>query len=291
MSRVLDDKLLDISNWDWPTFDPACFAESGVRRVIVAGAREQTRTMIRRCQEEGIEVIGVYAFLYFGFTNWRDPRVQTEHSIAAAKEYGVPMVWLDCESTPGAGTEPVGQTPATRTAQLRECLRMVEDAGLQAGVYTAAWWWPTYMENTTEFARLPLWHAAYGPGSGPRDPVFTVAYGGWSDVAIHQYTSQLQRCGRNRDHNYLLQPIPARKSPMPEYITREEFEKHCQEELAQLNFMWHRLNGASLARFAVTAEAINIIAEAMIRAQAVAAAAADPDTIPDPADWKPIATS
>jgi hypothetical protein len=78
---------------------------------------------------------------------------------------------------------------------------MVEAAGLKAGIYSGAWWWPGSTADCTEFSHLPLWHAAY-PGDGRE--IRKVSYGGWTDVAIHQYTSSLNVCGRNRDANYVF---------------------------------------------------------------------------------------
>lgn len=191
---------LDVSNYDADTFDVGCLKAAGVEGIILGCQREDiARTMAQKAADGGLPILGTYAFLYFGL----DTTGQTMAAIRVAKDFGIGTVWLDCEST---GTLEDGhQTHETRQRQLRDCVQLVEAHGLRAGIYTGSWWWPPYMANTAEFSRLPLWHAAYGPNSGPADPIRTVNYGGWSAVAVHQYTSTLNLCGRNRDANYVFE--------------------------------------------------------------------------------------
>ena len=154
--------------------------------------------MVVECQYVGIDVIGTYAFLYFGL----DTIGQTQAAIDVALARGVNTVWLDCEST---GENDAASGPPQRVAELAACVQMVEAEGLTCGIYTGGWWWPSEMDNSTLFSMRPLWHSEYGLNDGTTPPVEAVAYGGWAKVAIHQYWSQNLLCGRNRDTNYVLE--------------------------------------------------------------------------------------
>jgi hypothetical protein len=194
---------LDVSNYDASTFAPTCFLDHGIEGVIIGGQRPALADeMASKARAAGLPVRGFYAFLYFGW-DWLN---QTDAACQLTLRHGVRRVWLDCESSPAGAnpTEPPGVTPAQRLAQLRQCVAHVESLGLSAGIYTAGWWWPGMMSGSVEFRHLPLWHAAYGLEGWPAGPVRTVSYGGWSQVAIHQYTSRVELCGRERDHNYVF---------------------------------------------------------------------------------------
>lgn len=192
--------VLDVSNYDFDTFDVTCLKAAGIEGIILGCQREDiARAMAQKAAAGALPMLGTYAFLYFGL----DTAGQAMAAIRVAKDFNIDTVWLDCEST--GSLEDNHQTPDTRQRQLRDCVHLVQSHGLRAGIYTGSWWWPGYMANTTEFSHLPLWHAAYGPNSGPADPIRTVNYGGWSAVAIHQYTSTLYVCGRNRDANYVFE--------------------------------------------------------------------------------------
>lgn len=193
--------VLDISNYDHPTFDPECFKQEGVRGLIVGCQRPPLALdMIRRAQASGLPVHAVYAFLYFGI----DSVGQTRAAIDVAKQTGTPWVALDVESTPPH--ERVGITPGERVAELRQCVHMVEAESLGVIIYTGAWYWPSYMGNSREFSSYPLWHAAYRDYQATPYEVRQVDYGGWTDVAIHQWTSTLNVCGRGRDANHIWIP-------------------------------------------------------------------------------------
>jgi len=183
---------LDVSNYDYDTFDADCMKAAGVDKLIIGCQRpEIARWMCTEAQRAGIEIIGVYAYIYFGV----DTIGQTKAAIDVAKEYGIGTVWIDVEDTSGG-------TIDSRLSEVRKTVNLVEEAGLNAGIYTGGWYWPTYMADTNEFSRLPLWHSAYWDD---HREVRNVSYGGWNAVAIHQYTSTLSICGRNRDANYVFE--------------------------------------------------------------------------------------
>src|SRR5690606_7223783 len=111
-------------------------------------------------------------------------------------------VWLDCEASPP--NEADWMTPAARIERTKIALRMVENAGLKAGIYTYRPYWLNQMANTTEFRHLPLWFANYGTNNpnAPIRPSGEVDVGGVRPLAAHQYSSSIVRCGRGRHHNY-----------------------------------------------------------------------------------------
>ena len=188
--------VLDLSNYDADTLDVACMKAAGVTGVILGCQRALVaRQMADKLQAGGLPIIGVYAFLYLGI----DSTGQAGNAIDIAHEYGVRRVWLDVEST--GASERAGITPAERIAEVANCVAMLRSAELEPGIYTGRWYWVPYMENTAMFSDLPLWHSEY-PADGHE--VRAVNYGGWTNVAIHQYTSTLPVCGRNRDANYVF---------------------------------------------------------------------------------------
>ena len=196
--------VLDLSQYDLPTLDAECMAANGVTGAILGVftplGPEPMAEAASRLIDAGIAVHGFYGLIYFGspFGATRD----TLWAIELAQRFGVSRVWLDCEIDGKAigFNDAVEPTREQRVAEIREAVRLVESAGLQAGIYSGAWWWPGATGNSTEFARLPLWHAAYfNDGTRVRD----VNYGGWSQCAIHQWTSTLEVCGRNRDANHV----------------------------------------------------------------------------------------
>lgn len=211
---------LDLSNFDADTLDVECMKASGVTGVILGCQRPVvTRQMADKLVVGGMPIIGVYSFLYLGL----DSAGQTQAAIDVARDYGVKRVWLDVEST--GSNERAGITAEERIAEVGDCVAMVRNAGLEPGIYTGRWYWVPQMSNTTAFSDLPLWHSEY---PADRHEVRTVDYGGWTNVAIHQYASDIEVCGRVRDHNYVFEG--------EEGMTQEEFErlfdKRFEERLA-----------------------------------------------------------
>ena len=190
-------QALDLSNYDWPLTPEQVdeFRAAGVTEVIVGCQRvDPAIGIIRVCRSRGLTVKAVYAYLYWGY----DVLEEVNKAISVAKlEGGITRIWLDCEQ----GGEAPGVDPAARIAQLRQAVIQVQHSGFAVGIYTGGPFWANCMNNTTEFARFPLWHAAYWDD---RHIVERVDYGGWSRVAIHQYASSPELAGRNRDYDVIL---------------------------------------------------------------------------------------
>lgn len=201
-------KVLDLSNYDAPGFDAQCMAAAGVERVIL-GCWNQGATLglMRGARSVGIIVEDLYTFVYYGLS-WERREVENALNLART-EGGIKRVWVDCEATftdwPGdLDTETPGMTPAERVAITKAVVAQVEAAGLAVGIYSGAWWWPNKMANSPAFRHLPLWVSDYGTNdpANPREPLRTVNFGGWTVPAVHQYSSTIPVCGRERDHNY-----------------------------------------------------------------------------------------
>lgn len=193
--------VLDISNHDYSTFAPQCFADNGVTRAIVGcWERELSEDMVRRNRAVGIASEDLYAYLYYG-QPWERRELDNALSIAAELG-GIERIWLDCEADPP--NEAVGMTPGQRVARTMSAARTVELAGIEADIYTYEPYWLTKMANTTAFSDRKLWLANYGwnDPAAPRPPITTVNFGGWATVSAHQYSSTIWLCGRRRDHNY-----------------------------------------------------------------------------------------
>jgi hypothetical protein len=154
---------------------------------------------------------------------------------------------------------------------MRQALR-VEEAGLQAGIYTGAYWWPSKMGNSSEFSALglPLWLANYGSNDpdNPRSPITEVDFGGWTKVAVHQYSSKIPACGRDvRDHNYwfLEEETMTNAQRGLIHIGAGDYDRMnaCYELLAEAGFVpaddcrEGDLNEAVTRRFAIIALAVS----------------------------------
>lgn len=191
--------VLDISNHDYTTFSAECFRNSGVERVIVNAWEYQiSRDMIQKCRAVGIKAEDIYAFLYFGLPH---ELREVHNALRLAEELGgIKRIWLDVEARPPHEAE--GMNPYRRIAVVTKAVEMVWRGGVQPGIYTGQWYWVPYMANTTIFSKLPLWLSYYGKNDGTQTPIRQTSFGGWTRVAVHQYTSRLWVCGRHRDANY-----------------------------------------------------------------------------------------
>lgn len=202
-------RTLDLSNHDYSTFDPACLKAAGVERVIL-GCWDFAiaETMLLALRNAGITVEDVYCFLYYRLP-WENNDILNA-DVLQQRHGGIRRIWLDCEAmfdgpaglldTEAEGTNAVQRLAITQsyfTTMSRE---------FEVGIYTGLYWWRDKMGNSTWFAErgAPLWLANYGTNNpdAPIDPITSVSFGGWSQLAAHQYSSTIPVCGRGRDHNY-----------------------------------------------------------------------------------------
>lgn len=203
-------RVLDLSNHDYATFDPACLRAAGVERVIL-GCWDFAiaEAMLLALRAHGIVAEDLYCFLYYRLP-WENNDVLNA-TVLHERHGGIERVWLDCEAEfdgPGGllDTEAPGTTVALRQEITQSWYTTLEREGYQAGIYTGRFWWADKMGDDRWFAQAgaPLWLANYGTDDpdNPRRPVTEADFGGWTRVAVHQYSSSIPVCGRGRDHNY-----------------------------------------------------------------------------------------
>lgn len=196
--------VLDLSRYDIQTFNVHCFKDNGVESVILASFKEnEMRACAEQCQAVGLPIIGFYGFIYFGnsFGETRD----TLAAIRLAQEFNISRVWIDSEvdADPSTNGFTLDYTPTStsRVQVIHKCVDLVEGSGLEAGIYTGSWWWPSGTNRSTAFSHLPLWNSYYD-----QDPdIDGLPYGGWTTAAIEQYSSTYNICGRKRDVNYVYE--------------------------------------------------------------------------------------
>lgn len=199
---------LDVSHWDYDTFDALCMAQGGVANVILGWQEPaKSREMARRAAAARVRIPMGYAFLYFGSSQ---PERATEAMVVGCRDAGIPYACLDLEAD-SSDWSLAGSTSADavrqRNAQLERCARMVNDAGLRGYGYTAPWWGVPMHGNAPVLAQRgwPLWLANYGRNDGTLGPIRFTSVMGWDHCKIHQYTSTGGLCGRSvRDRNHVF---------------------------------------------------------------------------------------
>lgn len=141
-------------------------------------------------QINAVNAAGLQAEAYVWLWTESDVAADIARKLSLLEGLPVSRVWLDVEDTTDASVEQRIQT-------VRDALGVLdawtEARGLpRAGIYTARWFWPRYMSDTTEFSDRELWDADY-------DDVADVEsgwepYGGWTSRRVKQYagTSTLE---------------------------------------------------------------------------------------------------
>jgi hypothetical protein len=211
MDGVFDQFVVDLSNYDWDTFDAAAFYTAGVRRAIVGSQQPSvSRQMVEGLRSEGIEVIGTYDLPYFGSDETTQGPI--ERAVAFAEQYKIPRVWVDAEIDACQTNVPEWQSipppsVAQRQAEFRWCMDLVKAHAPSHGIYTNGGWWTPNMAGSTEWCDAPLWLATYGKDGAAIGPITEVDFGGWTKASLHQYTSIWQVNGRGRDCSYLFAEV------------------------------------------------------------------------------------
>lgn len=179
---------VDVSNYTGPLDQPALAAwrQLGITSVIVQAIAPPagfppgvTQQQIEACTEAGL---AVEAYVYL----WTADPAGITRQLDLLRGMGVDRVWLDCEDTTAA-------TPKARIAAIRSGLQQIEARGFEVGIYTGRWWWTAYVANTDEFAHYPLWASIYD--GIPDRAVGFVPFGGWTSVAIKQYSGTSSLAG------------------------------------------------------------------------------------------------
>lgn len=185
-------RALDFSNFD----SDVPFDEAAVAAFRAAGADYfilgTQNPAIARAQAAVALAGGMTAVaVYVEPGKAADAAQATIDGIAIAHELGVSTVYAGCEAG-GVNGIP----------ELRGIRQQVEAAGLRVGVYAGSPTWAALFDSSTEFSDCPLWFPGYW---GDRRIIDTVAFGGWTKVAIHQYASSPAIAGRDRDYDMILE--------------------------------------------------------------------------------------
>jgi hypothetical protein len=100
--------------------------------------------------------------------------------IELMKEFNITRVWVDVEDS------------EVNVKQTLEYLVQVK--GITTGIYTSAYMWQRWMNNTTRYAQLPLWYARYNqlPDMSEYKP-----FAGWTTPLMKQYDASNTRYDLN----------------------------------------------------------------------------------------------
>jgi hypothetical protein len=168
-------------------------------------SQDHTRAQIASARAAGCTV-GGYVWCYREL----DPRKTVRDAIALARSAGaeLPVLWLDCETYKVQG---VVRDPGPNAAWLRAAVDESRALGVRPGIYTGRWWWREFMEDTREFADLPLWAAEY---DGNTDIDDVTLFGGWTRASGKQWAEKLPS-GAGLDQNVFLGEVSGLGSAPP----------------------------------------------------------------------------
>ena len=217
---------LDISNYTGDVSGKLdCYHDAGVRRFIVGCWYASIAHMqIDAIKADGrFEFDGTYAYLEWG-NGWAEKA--TNIAIGVALAHGLRRVWLDCENATG------GQSASAIQAEIANCVTLVQNAGLNCGIYTGRYWWESATNNTPDFAHLPLWHASYWDDGHFQQEV---DYGGWTKVTVHQYASTPELCGRKEDRDVWFEQEDEMTAQEQEELAALRKRRELAELVADLN--------------------------------------------------------
>jgi len=173
---------VDISNYSG-TITPEqveCWRQNDIMKVIVGLqdpviAAQQMSVLV----DAGMEIEAYYYFLFS-----RSPIAQATIAWDRCQGFPVKRLWLDFEDDPGE------MQPGAVADWIALAASVAGGRG-PVGVYTAAWWWVPYTGDTDRLNHLPLWVAHYD-----YDPdIDNVAFGGWTEPAMEQYSGTTTLCG------------------------------------------------------------------------------------------------
>ncbi|TAK36701.1 MAG: hypothetical protein EPO21_01735 [Chloroflexota bacterium] len=152
---------------------------------------------INSARDNGCSV-GAYVWAYGSL----DPRQTVRDAVGLARrcELEPPVLWIDCETYVVRGKV---DDPGPDANWLRAAAEECHVLGVLPAIYTGGWWWHQYMDNTTEFADLPLWTAHYDEIA---DLDQVTLFGGWERARGKQWSQRLPN-GRELDRDVFLQEV------------------------------------------------------------------------------------
>ncbi|MEI6136062.1 MAG: GH25 family lysozyme [Chloroflexota bacterium] len=180
---------IDVSNFTGPIDAARASAlhAAGVRRAVVGtqypGAPYPAgcaHLQIPALLDAGIEV---QAYVYLWFAEDASAQVRAALDVIVPWRDRIARLWIDVEDESGT---------LDAAARVDVVARAVATCGaMPTGIYTAAWFWRSRMDDATAFAALPLWAAQYDGGAN----LEVSAFGGWACAAMKQYDGDATLAG------------------------------------------------------------------------------------------------
>jgi hypothetical protein len=193
---------VDVSIWSGTLTDAHvdCLWTEGYRHVIAGTqlpwvTREQLAVAVR-----GGMTVDLYVYVY-----WHESiAAQIDEALEIARDYPeVGRIWVDVEEAPA------GRSPAALAALVAAALTRLGD--FPGGIYTSSGFWQSYMDDTIEFADVPLWYARYDGRAtldAWDDPARPDRFGGWVEPWGKQYADHhVHTCGLPMDRNVMWSDI------------------------------------------------------------------------------------
>lgn len=162
---------------------------NGVELVIIQAhpaqyGQERSLELMRAVSAAGLPW-DAYIYQYLAFLDWLPGALETL-DLAAAEGLVPRKGWLDVEDNSASAG---GLSVTRRIGAVQRDLDLL-DGWLSAherppaGIYSADWYWPAWMANTSRFNDRQLWAAQY---DGNPDTTNVVLFGGWAECRIKQY--------------------------------------------------------------------------------------------------------
>ncbi|MGE3911802.1 MAG: GH25 family lysozyme, partial [Chloroflexota bacterium] len=188
---------------------------------------DHTRAQIASARAAGC-TIGGYVWCYRDL----DPRKTVRDAVTLARSSGVtlPILWLDCETYTSNGTV---HDPGPDGAWLQKAISEAAGLGSPVGIYTAGWWWREFMDNTRDFAEVPLWLAQYD--GIPQVDVVSL-FGGWLRASGKQWAVKLPDGGELDRNVFLGQVAGAGGDQIPTLASLEADRPNLRQQVLE----WQR---------------------------------------------------
>lgn len=168
---------VDVAHWagDISTTTWKRVLDAGVSRVVCGTQNHaRTRQQLVAARLAGCSDREAYTYVYFA----GNAAEQVRRDVALVKPLGVKRLWIDCEDVVP------GMTQDEYVRAIAGAVAIVEAGGLEAGIYTARWWWLAYTGNSSAFKDRAWWTAQW---DGVDDLARVTRYGGWTTAAMKQY--------------------------------------------------------------------------------------------------------
>jgi len=182
-----------------------------------------TRQQVQAVTDAGL-ACDIYLWLWTGSNVEQDMR--NKLAVVNGQEHLIRKVWLDVEDTSTS-------SPGQRINAVRQAYAVI-DGWTQthgkppAGLYSALWYWPSYMDNTPEFSGRQLWDADY---DGIEDAAASWRpYGGWSERAIKQYAGTSTLSGQGGIDLNVLSEAEAASIVTPPLPVPEPAPGGCEDQ-------------------------------------------------------------